>query len=159
MRPTALGNHATLRRAIKEADAQQEWFKHILKCVWRLTQECRHGGNTDRSPIKLVEHHLQQFSIGGIKASIVNLQAGKCLRGALQRDFTRPGDLHLVAHATKEAVGDAWCAATSCRNERRRFACDADAEDSGGALHDCGELVVSIEVEALHRAESITQWC
>ena len=73
MRPTALGNHATLRRAVKEADTQQEWFKHILKCVWCLAKKRRHGGNADRSPIKLVEHHLQQFSIGGVKSSIVNL--------------------------------------------------------------------------------------
>ena len=156
MRPTALCHHATLRCAIKEADTQQEWFKHILKCVWRLTKERRHGGNADRSPIKLVEHHLQQFSIGGIKASIINLQAGKRLRGALQCDLTRPSDLHLIADTTKKAVGDAWCAATSCRNERRRFACDADAEDSSGALHDRGELVVSIEVESLHCTESVT---
>jgi len=156
MRSTALGHHATLRCPIKETDTQQEWFKHILKCVWRLTQERRHRGNTDRSPIKLVEHHLQQFSISGIKSSIINLQARKRLCGTLECDLARPSNLHLVAHATKEAVGNAWRAATSCRNERRRIACDADAKDSSRALHNCGELIVRIEVEALNRTESIT---
>jgi hypothetical protein len=59
MRPAALGNHATLRCAIKEADAEQEGFEHIFKGVRRFTEKRRHRGNPNRPTVKLIQHHLQ----------------------------------------------------------------------------------------------------
>jgi hypothetical protein len=114
---TALGDHAPLRRAIKEADTEQVWLKDILQRVWRLPEKRRHRRNANWATVKLVEHDLQQLSIRCVKPSVINLKPGKRRGGSLLGDLCGAGHLNLITYATKESIRNPWCPAASRCNE------------------------------------------
>ena len=114
---TALGDHAPLRRAVKEADAEQVWLKDILKRVRRLPEKRRHRRNAYWATVKLIEHDLQQLSIRCVEPSIINLKSGKRRGGSLLRDLCGAGHLNLITYATKESICNPWRPAASRCNE------------------------------------------
>jgi hypothetical protein len=101
---TALGDHTALRRAVKEANAEQVWLKDILKRVRRLSKERRHRSDSNWATVKLVEHDLQQLSIRCIEPSVINLKSGKRRGGSLLRDLRGAGHLNLITYATQETI-------------------------------------------------------
>jgi len=155
---TALGDHTALRRAVKEANAEQVWLKDILKRVRRLPKERRHRRNAYWATVKLVEHHLQQLSIRCVEPSVINLKSGKRRGGSILRDLCGAGHLNLITYATKETICNPWRPAASRCNQCGRIFRDADAKDPSRTLHDFGELAVRIEVEALRCTETIAEW-
>jgi hypothetical protein len=114
---TALGDHAPLRRAVKEADAEQVWLKDILKRVRRLPEKRCHRRNAYWATVKLVEHDLQQLSIRCVEPSVINLKSGKRRGGSLLGDLCGAGHLNLITYATKESVRNPWRPAASRCNE------------------------------------------
>jgi len=114
---TALGDHAPLRRAVKEADAEQVWLKDILKRVRRLAKERRHRRNAYWATVKLIEHNLQELSIRCVEPSIINLKSGKRRGGSLLRDLRGAGHLNLITDATKESIRNPWRPAASRCNQ------------------------------------------
>jgi hypothetical protein len=117
MSTAALGHHASLRCAVKEADAEQVWLKDILKRVRRLPKERRHRRNAYWATVKLVEHYLQQLSIGCVQPSVINLKSGKRRGGSLLRDLCGAGHLNLITYATKETICNPWRPAASRCNQ------------------------------------------
>jgi hypothetical protein len=114
---TALSDHTPLRRAVKEADAEQVWLKDILKCVWRLPKERRHRRDAYWAAVKLIEHDLQQFSIRCVQPSVINLKSGKRRGGSLRGDLCGAGHLNFITHAAEESIRNPWRPAASRCNE------------------------------------------
>jgi hypothetical protein len=114
---TALGDYTALRRAVKEADAEQVWLKDILKRVWRLPKERRHRRDAYWAAVKLIEHDLQQLSIRCVEPSVVNLKSGERRGGSLLRNLRGAGHLNFITNATKETIRNPWRSAASRCNQ------------------------------------------
>jgi hypothetical protein len=153
----SFSDNTTLWRAINETDAQQVRLKDIFQRIRGLSEQRRHGGNADWSPIELVNHDGQQLSIRRVKTRLINLQALQCRCGRLNGDIRGTSYLHLIANATQEAVRDPRCAAASCCDKRGGVSGDLNPEDAGGTADDCREVTIVVEVESLHRTEAVAQ--
>jgi hypothetical protein len=55
----SFSDNTTLWRAVNEADTQQVRLKNIFQRIGGLSEQRRHGGNADWSPIELVDHDGQ----------------------------------------------------------------------------------------------------
>jgi hypothetical protein len=153
----SFSDNTTLWRAVNETNTQQVRLKDIFQRIGGLSEQCRHGGNADWSPIELVDHDGQQLSIRRIKTGLVDLQALQCRCGRLNGDVRGTSYLYLIANATQEAVRDPRCAATASRNQRGGVSGDLNPKDASGATDDCREVTIVVEVESLHSTETITQ--
>ena len=130
MRSAALRHHAALRCAIEKADAQKVRLEDILQGIWRLAEQRRHRRDANRSPVELVEHQLQELAVGRVEAGVIDLEAVKGRRSAIEGDLTPSRNLDLVAHAAQQTIGDPWCAAAACRDQCRSIVCNGDRKST-----------------------------
>jgi len=149
--------HAAARGAHEEALLDQEWLDDILESAALLAHRGGQALDAHRPAVEFLDDGRQQLTVERVESLRIHFE--QIERGARHRfiDAAVAFDFGVVAHATKQPVGDTRRAARAGRNTCRAFGVDRHAEDSGRTRHDLLELRHGVELEALHDAEAIAQ--
>src|SRR5690606_6917468 len=136
---------------------QKEGLVDLLDGVLFLADAGGEGLQAHGTAVEAVDDGEQQPTVHGVEAGLVDLEPSQGAGGALAVDDASALLLHEVAHATQQAIGDAWRTAGAARDLRGALLVDLDAQDARGALHDLLQLLHRVEIESLDDGETIAQ--
>ena len=156
--------HTALRRAVQEAQTQQERLVDVLHCLNLFRQHSRERLDADGSRAKLLDDGRKQLAVCGVKTEIINVQDAHSLRHGPHVDPPVTVDLCVVSHAPDKAVDDARRTAAPAGDLRRFYepAVAALAEmrtpfeiNTAGWRKDCREQYPAREFLALAHAAQV----
>src|SRR5688572_21253406 len=118
------------------------------------------GGQTvhaNRTAVELVDDRPQQIAIDLVESLIVDLEQLQGIVRHVHGNPTLRPDLGEVADSTKQTVRDPWRAARAARELAGGVLVEWNAENTGRAAHNLLDVTNSVEVQAVHDAETGAQ--
>ena len=149
-----LRGDAALGRALQVAFHDEVRLIDFFQGVRFLAHRHRHRAEADRAAAELRDHGFQDALVHLVEAVLVDFQHRERLVGDVRRDAAFVSDLGVIAHAAKEVVGNARCAAAAAGDFPRALFLSLDVQQPGGADDDLLEFVGLVIVEPLANGEA-----
>ena len=149
--------HAAARRAVDEAQLDQEGLDDLLDRVARFRQRGGDGVDADRPAAEIDGDAGEIAMVERIEAAAVDLEiAQRPVGDALSMTFA-PADGGEIAHPAQQPAGDARRAARAARDLARPLLRHGDLQHPRAAPDDVEQFVLRIEIEPHRNAEAIAQ--
>ena len=151
------GQDATAGGPLQEAPLQQIGFVDVLDGVGLLPDGHGQRGQTDRTPVELLQDEGQDLPIDPVETFVVHLEQSEGLVRHRGRDAPFMAHLREVAHPLEQTVGDPRRAARTQGQFVSPFGIDLDAQDIRRTGDDAGQLLDGVVVESVREAEAVAQ--
>ena len=148
---------APARRAIEEADLDQERLVDVLDRVLLLADRRGDRVQADRAAAELVDDRAQQLAVDLVEPVLVHLEQLEARVRDLERDRAVGAHLRVVADAAQQPVDDARRAARPLGDLGRGGRVDRHVQDPRRAADDFLEVRRRVELEAVDDAEARAQ--